>query len=152
MTGVNVVVMTDEAEKAFADLAKSLTDMKPALKAIGESLVESTKQRFIDSEGPDGVKWKPNKPSTLARKKSRKPLVGESLMLGEQIHTDVIGDDTLIVGSSMEYAAMQQFGGTKSEFTHLWGDIPARPFIGLSDADQGMIEETIREHLERALR
>ena len=152
MTSINIIVLTQEAEQALSDLARSLTDMKPALKAIGESLVESTKQRFVDSKGPDGVKWKPNKPSTLARKKSRKPLIGESLMLSEQIHYDVIANDTLIVGSSMEYAAMQQFGGTKAEFPNLWGDIPARPFLGISDADQAMIEETIREHLESALK
>jgi len=41
----------------------------------------------------------------------------------------------------MEYAAMQQFGGKKSEFAHLWADIPARPFIGLSPADLAGIEE-----------
>ena len=42
MTGINIIVLTQEAEKALSDLAASLTDMKPALKAIGESLVEST--------------------------------------------------------------------------------------------------------------
>ena len=42
MTGINIIVLTQEAEKALSDLAHSLTDMKPALKAIGESLVEST--------------------------------------------------------------------------------------------------------------
>lgn len=149
---INIVVLTKDAEQALTDLANSLTDMKPALKAIGESMTESTKQRFIDSKGPDGTPWKPNKPSTLARKKSRKPLIGESLMLSEQIHYDVPSNDTLIVGSSMEYAAMQQFGGSKSEFPHLWGDIPARPFLGLSDDDQAMIAETIREHLDSALK
>lgn len=149
---INIVVLSEEAEKALTNLANSLTDMTPALKAIGESLTESTKQRFADSRGPDGAAWKPNRPSTLARKKSRKPLIGESLMLSEQIHYDVPSNDTLIVGSSMEYAAMQQFGGTKSEFPHLWGDIPARPFLGLSDEDQAMIAETIRDHLESSMK
>lgn len=149
---IQIIVLTKEAEQALSRLSDSVTDMKPALKAIGESLTESTKQRFMDSKGPDGVKWPPNKPSTLARKKSRKPLIGESLMLSEQIHYQILDNDTLIVGSSMEYAAMQQFGGTKAELPHLWGDIPARPFLGISDEDQAMIAETIRDHLDDALK
>ncbi|WP_198321874.1 MULTISPECIES: hypothetical protein [Methylococcus] len=31
-----------------------------------------------------------------------------------------------------------------------WGDIPARPFIGLSDDDKNYIVETIEEHIKAA--
>lgn len=31
---------------------------------------------------------------------------------------------------------MMQFGGTKAQFPHLWGDIPARPYIGFSEDDK----------------
>jgi len=55
------------------------------------------------------------------------------------------------VGNTMEYSAMQQFGGTKADFPHLWGDIPARPFIGLSDADREMVVEQITDAVERAI-
>lgn len=34
-----------------------------------------------------------------------------------------LGGNTLYVGSLMEYAAMQQYGGKKEEFSWLWGDI-----------------------------
>lgn len=33
------------------------------------------------------------------------------------------------VSHTIPYAAMQQFGGKKSQFPKLWGDIPARPYI-----------------------
>jgi phage gpG-like protein len=46
----------------------------------------------------------------------------------------------------MVYAAMQQFGGTKAEFPHLWGDIPERPFLGVSD-DEKEILEIISDYL-----
>jgi len=46
---------------------------------------------------------------------------------------------------------MQQFGGTKSEFPWLWGDIPARPYLGISDADEIEVLEIINEYLEEAL-
>ena len=47
----------------------------------------------------------------------------------------------------MAYAAMQQFGGTKSQFPHLWGDIPARPFLGISTADKQNIRDIIGSYL-----
>lgn len=55
------------------------------------------------------------------------------------------------VGSSMAYAAMMQFGGTRAQFPHLWGDIPARPFVGLSADDERNILDILARHLEQAL-
>lgn len=46
---------------------------------------------------------------------------------------------------------MMQFGGTKAAFPHLWGDIPARPFLGLSTQDESDILDTISEALAAAL-
>lgn len=76
----------------------------------------------------------------------KRPLAGETGALATQIHYQVIGN-TLEIGSSMEYAAMQQFGGRRAEFPNLWGDIPARPFLGLSAADKNGIDQTIADYL-----
>ncbi len=46
---------------------------------------------------------------------------------------------------------MQQFGGNKSKFPNLWGDIPARPFLGISDADEKMIVSTVNEYLRSVI-
>jgi len=46
------------------------------------------------------------------------------------------GKDAVEIGTNLPYGAMQQFGGTKAEFPHLWGDIPERPFLGLSKDDE----------------
>ena len=58
--------------------------------------------------------------------------------------------DAATIGSNAIQAAMMQFGGRKAEHPNLWGDIPARPFIGLSDEDRGNVLETIDEWLQRA--
>jgi phage virion morphogenesis protein len=167
---IEINLLSGEAEKALRDLASRVQNLRPALKAIGERMVESTKQRFVTSTAPDGTQWEPNKPSTIAKythrvsgtmtkdrklmtKKgeqrwdSKKPLI-DSGTLGEQIHARLIDNKTLFVYSSMEYAAMQQFGGTKAEFPQLWGDIPPRPFLGVSAEDNAMIEKLCREYLQ----
>ena len=76
----------------------------------------------------------------------KRPLAGETGALATQIHYQVIGN-TLEIGSSMGYAAMQQFGGRRAEFPNLWGDIPARPILGLSAADKNGIDQTIADYL-----
>jgi phage virion morphogenesis protein len=136
--------------EALQNLQRATDNLQPALTEIGEKLTESTKQRFSSQTGPDGQRWKANSPVTIDRKGRDQPLIdGGHLM--EQISPKLIGNDILEVGSTMQYAAMQQFGGTKSEFPHLWGDIPARPFLGISDDDRNEILSILDDHLSDAL-
>lgn len=60
---------------------------------------------------------------------SKRPLQGLSGSLAQQFFYDVKGGNELTIYSSMQYAWMQHFGGSKSQFPNLWGDIPARPFF-----------------------
>lgn len=131
--------------KALQNLKAAVGDLSPAFKVIGDELVESTKQRFVSGKGPDGELWAENSPVTIDRKGRNKPLVDEG-SLAEQISYAISGD-ILEIGSSMEYAAMQQFGGTKAEFPFLWGDIPARPFLGILAEDEAKILSTIEDYL-----
>jgi phage virion morphogenesis protein len=140
-----------EIRRALQNLIETTGDLDPVLREIGEILVESTKDRFSSLTGPDGDRWAANSPVTLQRKSGSRPLTGETGLLQDLIHYQIIDGDTLMVGSPLEYAAMQQFGGEKSEFPHLWGDIPARPFLGISESDQDAIIDTIRRHLEAAI-
>jgi len=144
---------------ALGELERVTTDLTPVLKLIGRKLVESTEERFIDRRGPDGTPWLGNSDLTIARKGFDHPLVGgtqdgdtgrRTQMLQHMNHAQV-QDNVLLVGNSMEYSAMQQFGGTKADFPHLWGDIPARPFIGLSNADREMVVEQITDAVQRAV-
>lgn len=154
-----IQVKIDDAEvlKALQQLERSAVDLSPALHAIGEVLVESTKQRFASKTGPDGEKWDDNTDVTISTPK-KNPGGGYSIKgrndplvdigsLSEEIYAQISRNNTLEVGSIMEYAAMQQFGGTKSEFPHLWGDIPARPFLGISESDADEILAIVHDHL-----
>lgn len=123
---------------------------RPALKEIGEELVDSTKKRFETTTGPDGAPWKRNAASTIKRKGRDRPLTGGGALM-DQINYQLTGNDTLEVGSPTKYAAMQQFGGAKSAFPHLWGDIPARPFLGISGEDEDNIVDIFNRYLREAI-
>ena len=146
---------TTQVLKALRQLADNVDNPVSALKGIGEVLVESTKERFVSKTNPDGTPWKDNSPVTINTprgesnwiKGENDPLIGESGALEKEIHYNLVGSDELEVGNSMEYAAMQQFGGRKSEFGNLGGDIPARPFLGVSDSDEKQIIDIVGDHI-----
>lgn len=102
-----------------------------------------TRKGYLDKAGRLATKGS-------AAAMGKRPLIGAGKSLSTQIYYRVEGD-TLLIGSPQVYAAMQQFGGSKAQFPHLWGDIPARPFLGISDADEAQMERTALDHLESLL-
>lgn len=152
-----ITVSSQEVTSSLEMLAARLNDLEPVLRGIGEDQLDRIKQRFATATGPDGVKWKSNSQATLMRyitsrggfsKKtgkitakgrtlaaSKRPLQGHSNDLARQIFYEA-SSSRLVIGSSMVYAAMQQYGGNKAQFPHLWGDIPARPFLPVTPAGQ----------------
>jgi phage virion morphogenesis protein len=153
------------------ELARKCSNLKPAMKEIGEDMMASTKARFATARAPDGTPWEANSPVTIdrylgvfsgsykkdgslskrgaARTAAKKPLTGETKALQTTINYQLDGNSSVRIGSPMVYAAMQQFGGTKAQWPHLWGDIPARPFLGVSAADQTNILDIIGSYLVR---
>lgn len=135
-------------------------DVSPALVEIGEYLTETTKRRFDSSTAPDGTRWAANRLATLAlygnrfsnRRRAaavsgKKPLIGESRSLSTTVAYQVIGQ-TLEVGSPMIYAGVQQFGAKARQFGRApWGDITARPFLGLSADDTATVLDILSDHL-----
>lgn len=89
------------------------------------------------------------------RLSSKKPLIGQSKMLSHTIDYQV-RQAMLLVGSPIVYASTHQFGAEAGSFGTTkrggpipWGDIPARPFLGLSAADTSAILQTAAKHLAR---
>lgn len=157
MTRITIDMDSSPVAKALGGLAAQMSDLRPVMQDIGEYLVVSTKERFPAGTGPSGVPWPENSPVTLARKKGTRPLIGETKRLGDEILAHV-GDDNVEVGSNLVYAATQQFGAAQGQFGRTkrngpipWGNIPARPFLGLSDRDEQSILDIVQEHLELAL-
>lgn len=150
-------------------LAQRLQAPGPFLTGYGEDMMERTKRRFSTATDPSGERWKGNaqvtvmnylrrrgafsaktgkisaKGQTMAA--SKRPLQGVSGDLARQFFTAVAGDE-LTLGNSMVYAAMQHFGGKRTEFPHLWGDIPARRIMPITAA--GGIDQAEQDHLINA--
>jgi phage gpG-like protein len=61
------------------------------------------------------------------------------------------GGRAVEIGTDRVYGAMQQFGGTKAQHPQLWGTIPARPFLGLSDTDRDGVLAILSRYLSAGL-
>ena len=164
---LNDEVVTAQLTRAYA----GLEDTSDLMRDIGEILVDSTKARFAKGAAPDGTKWAPKSQTTLnrygARKSNRvdiRPLFGPTGLLSSQIFSDP-SKDQVEIGSNRIYAAPMQFGAAKGSFgaysgtdkngrafsgSSPWGNIPARPFLGISPEDSVNIVDQIAEYLSGA--
>jgi len=156
----------DDAAALFERLAAGLTDMTPVFQDLGELLMFSTEERCPEGAGPDGTPWAPKSQATIEALRSRegrkknaaidfRPLFGPSGRLSSEIHY-VATAKSVEIGSPLIYAAVQQFGAAKGAFGTMsngasipWGNIPARPFLGISEEDETGIRETLEGYLDQ---
>lgn len=137
-----------EVLDALTRVQERIGHLQPLLAEIGEDMMASTKKRFDTQTAPDGSPWLLNSVlSTLLYKEGDTPLTGETGLLHSTIQYDVISSTAVEIGSPLKYSAMQQFGGSKADFPHLWGDIPARPFLGMSEEDKANILDLTIDYL-----
>lgn len=123
----------------------SETDFEPLLDSIGQTLEDNARRRIFESKrSPLGFRWA-NWSERYA--KTREP--HHSLLRNEghmaDALTHVVDGKSVLVGSSMIYAA-----------THLFGDaernIPARPYLDISGQWQDVEErEEILDDIEAFL-
>lgn len=149
------VELKDQAvTAALMRLAAATDDAKPVMEAIGDLLLVSTQDRLKTGKSPNGTAFAPRSAATLANYQRKKLSFGLPLYRSGDMYNQMnfeAGSDYVEVGTNKVQAAMMQFGGTRARFPHLWGDIPARPFLGISPDDERDILAEIAEALAEAL-
>lgn len=159
---ITIEIKNDGISAGLQRALDALTNTQPLMNQLGEYLVESTKQRFPTGRAPDGSVWAPKSPVTLERyrrngdKADGRPLFGPSSALSNNISAQA-GPDVVEWGSDRVYAAVQQFGAAQGAFGRTsrngpipWGNIPARPFLGLSAEDEVAVLDIIADYVATA--
>ena len=156
MTGVRIRVEVDDRQvrAALNRLLAAGRDMTPFMRDIGEHLLNTTRERFVDQQAPDGTPWAPLSETTKRRKRRNigKILTECGILRGNLAYE--AGPTSVLVGSPSIYAGTHQFGADKGMFGSTagglpipWGDITARPFLGLSDADESDVLRLVSQFL-----
>ncbi len=143
----------EELRAALDRLETGLSDMSEVMNDIGEPWAESHQQRIEKSMGaPDGTAWAAKSPFT--RSKDPRPLYNTGDMVS-RIHHIYGPDFVSVVATGLQVrtlhfgAAKGAFGQTKTGLPIPFGDIPARPFMGLSPTNQSDIADALSEWIER---
>lgn len=103
----------------------------PLLDAVGALLASSAKRRIrSEKRGPDGEPWRSWTPAYAATRHA-----GQSLLLAggglDDSITHLVAGHGVEVGSNLVYAAIHQLSGAGTSRPN----IPARPYLGVSDED-----------------
>lgn len=152
------VKLTGDADRLLRRMYElSNIDTKGIMNTLAEGIRTSTVERFSAEKSPEGKKWKP---STRALDEGGKTLT-KTTRLKSSIHAES-GAAGFAVGTNTVYAATHQFGASRTvrankkkclkfQIGKRWVsakevqvNIPARPFLGVSEEDHQEIQDTLQ--------
>lgn len=151
MSGAKVrVELDDRAAQGLLDrVAAGARIARPLFTEIGSALEASTRERIQTTKrAPDGTPWLDISPAWIKRKRERGHSEGILTMRGDLLNSIAFeaGDAFVdIIAGPTNYAAIHQFGGEAGRGRKT--NIPARPYLGLSDEDQTEIREATDDWL-----
>ena len=155
MTGVTITVDDTAAQAALARLRDAGQNLRPALDAIGLSIVSRMRATFESQADPWGKGWQGLKASTL--RKRRKKGAGAQILrdTGRLMNSisHAVGDNEVTIDTEVEYAAIHQFGGRmppQGNTIYTWtdGEKDGRESI---EAYMAYTLKCVRQHPDRFL-
>jgi phage gpG-like protein len=169
---IEIDVTTDQLRAALGRALATYGDLSPLMDEIGDGMIERTQSNLAAGTSPDGTAFAPRSAVTERAYELADPpkvpvggpLVLTGDMMNNSIHAEA-GADFVTWGSSAPQSAVMQFGAEQGAFgarmgqdkngraffvTLPWGDIPARPFLGIGPEDETAVTEVIEGWMEEA--
>jgi len=171
MATASITVDDRQVRDLLQRLGTKLADLTPCMRTIGEIVRDSVQANFAEGRSPEGTAWKK---SWRAMRQGGRTLI-DTAILRNSIHVQASRNEVRI-GTPVKYGPVHQFGARAGSFgtvavtvrAHVrkarsgkshsvrahprrqklpWGDIPARPFLGVRRDDWGEIRETVLDYL-----
>lgn len=119
-------------------------DRDQLLDEIGATIETQTKVRIEEEKrSPEGVKWAEwSKRYAKTRHGGHKLLENEGNLYDDINH--LVHGSEVEIGTDMVYAATHQFGDVTR-------NIPARPYLGVSEDNESELEDQVERFFERAM-
>ena len=136
-----------EVHERLLDLAKKTENLRPLMKNIAGIFAYATEENFKEEGRPD--KWQDLAESTKKQRTKRRKWLGQILQLEGKLATSInthYDNDSAVIGSNLEYAAIHQLGGQAGKNKSV--EIPARPYLKLTDNDYNEINHEIEKYLK----
>lgn len=156
--GVRVAVKQGSVIEALGRLSLDRADKRDLLDLMGITVAENTRLRFTDGVDPDGTPWVE---SLRARYEGGETMRDTGRLMNSITH-DVVGETAVVIGTNVPYAHALHFGATiravngpylRFRVAGGWAsrkevELPARPFLGITDEDAAEFVDIINHFLE----
>lgn len=113
---------------------------------IGGLVESQTRARFDERRSPEGESWTPWSEGYRSTRKKGQTLLVATGAFRDSIAWDLTGEE-LRIGSNLVFAALHQEGGS-SDMAPGPAAVPARPYLGVSDANLREIEDAMGDWIE----
>lgn len=145
---IEIKIENQEITSKLLDLAKRCENLRPVMKNIAGILAYSVEENFKEEGRPD--KWIDLAESTKKQRTKKRKWPGQILQVEGQLASSVstyYDNESVIIGSNLDYAAIHQLGGQAGRNNSV--EIPARPYLNLSDDDFKEILNAAENFLSR---
>lgn len=147
---IEITAETEAISSLLSKLQGRLDDLSPVMLAITGVMSDATERAFKNEADPvTGAKWPELADDTVTmRGGNAHPILQVTGQLAASVQPDY-GKNYAEISTNKVYAAMHQFGGTTSPKSRIPNKpIQARPFLGLSPADEQDIMNIMGQFLD----
>lgn len=131
--------------KNIEELINRVIDRRPLMRNIAGIMHHAVEENFAKEGRP---KWTPLSQKTIQARQKKGYWPGRILQMRGELAASIsqaYSNDEAVVGTNKVYAGIHQFGG-KAGRGHR-ANIPARPFLKLTEQDLNDIKEAVIEYL-----
>jgi len=143
---ITIKIESEQLQKELAALIQKAVDRRPLMRNIAGIMHHAVEENFAQEGRP---KWIPLSQKTIKLRQEKGYWPGKILQQTGRLAASISpysDNDQAIVGTNVEYAEMHQFGGKDGRGKK--ANIPARPYLQLTDQDMEEILKTVKEYLK----
>ena len=144
---IEIKIDNKDVERKLLELAQKGENLRPLMKNIAGIFASATEENFKNEGRPD--KWTELSEITKKQRTKQKKWPGQILQVSGQLASSIstqYDDESAIIGSNLDYAAIHQLGGQAGKNKKV--EIPARPYLKLTDDDFNEILDATKQYLK----
>lgn len=143
---IEITINNEEIDKVLEQLASKTSNLSPLMKNLAGFLEDTVEENFENEGRP---KWLNISKSTIKQREKTKHWPGKILQKQGNLASSITSyydSEMAMVGTNKKYAAIHQFGGMAGRNKQV--EIPARPFLNLSNQDLSQIKSIIYSYFK----
>ncbi len=145
----------NQVQERLDNLLKTGADLSPIMRIVAGHLTDSVAESFDRQSSPAGTPWQQLNDTTISERAEMGYVPVNILQRQGNLANSILADwdkASAVAGTNLVYATTHQFGARRGEFGKgaPWGDIPARPFLGIWPEHRDAIYQDVLAFLSDA--